>query len=129
SGCILIGYFRYEKQRIERERIRDQSKAVGKPRLGGPFKLIDQNGNEYTEKELEGRFKLVYFGFTHCPDICPEELDKMAEMIDCEFALPGLWMMGMGEDGRSRADWVGSGGEGVWGCHDAAVHHLRPSQR
>ena len=46
--------------------------------------MIDQNGKEFTSEDLKGRFSLVYFGFTHCPDICPEELDKMAEMIDCE---------------------------------------------
>jgi len=67
---------------MERKRIADSTKGVGKPKLGGPFTLLDQNGNEFTEEKMKGRYTLVYFGFSHCPDICPEELDKMARMID-----------------------------------------------
>lgn len=67
---------------MARKRIADQTKGVGKPKVGGPFELIDQNGNSFTSKDMEGRYALVYFGFTHCPDICPDELDKMALMYD-----------------------------------------------
>ena len=43
---------------------------------------MDQDGKDFTDESLKGKYSLVYFGFTHCPDICPEELDKMAGMID-----------------------------------------------
>ncbi|KAF4309331.1 putative copper chaperone sco1 [Botryosphaeria dothidea] len=81
-GASLIVYFRYEKDRVQRQRIAEQTKGVGRPKVGGEFSLVDQNGNTFTSEDMKGKYALVYFGFTHCPDICPEELDKMAEMID-----------------------------------------------
>jgi protein SCO1/2 len=44
--------------------------------------LIDQQGKRFTDKDLLGRFALLYFGFTWCPDICPEELEKIAAATD-----------------------------------------------
>ncbi|KAK8155167.1 SCO1/SenC-domain-containing protein [Phyllosticta citrichinensis] len=81
-GAGLVLYFRFEKQRMERLRIAEQTKGVGRPKVGGPFELVDQNGKKFTSEDMKGKYALVYFGFSHCPDICPEELDKMAEMID-----------------------------------------------
>ncbi|KAL2813085.1 SCO1/SenC-domain-containing protein [Aspergillus granulosus] len=82
TGAGMIVYFRVEKDRLERKRIAEMSKGVGKPKVGGPFVLKDLEGKVFTEEELKGRYSFVYFGFTHCPDICPDELDKMAEIID-----------------------------------------------
>jgi len=75
-------YFRYEKARMARTRIAEANKGIGKPLVGGAFHLTDHNGKDFTQDDLKGKYSLVYFGFTHCPDICPEELDKMAGMID-----------------------------------------------
>jgi protein SCO1/2 len=75
---------------MQKKRIAEANKGVGKPKVGGAFSLIDQNGNTVTDADLKGRYSLVYFGFTHCPDICPEELDKMARMFDIvEAEKPG----------------------------------------
>lgn len=82
AGVGMAFYFSYEKERMARKRIAEHSKGVGRPLVGGPFSLIDHNGKPFTEQNLKGKYSLVYFGFTHCPDICPEELDKMAGMID-----------------------------------------------
>jgi protein SCO1/2 len=49
--------------------------------IGGPFKLIDQNGRTVTDQDLKGRPFLVFFGFTHCPDICPTTLFEVSEII------------------------------------------------
>ncbi|KIH87687.1 protein sco1 [Sporothrix brasiliensis 5110] len=90
AGAGLMWYFEHEKERMKRKRIADANKGVGRPKVGGPFNLIDQNGKAFTEADLKGRFSLVYFGFSHCPDICPEELDKMARMFDAvEAEQPG----------------------------------------
>lgn len=70
---------------MSRERIAEANKGIGRPLVGGPFHLTNCNTSppsEFTESNLKGKYSLVYFGFTHCPDICPEELDKMAGMID-----------------------------------------------
>jgi len=82
AGAGLTFYFRYEKARMARARVAEANKGIGKPLVGGAFHLTDHNGKDFTQEDLKGKYSLVYFGFTHCPDICPEELDKMAGMID-----------------------------------------------
>lgn len=66
----------------EEAKLAKASATYGKPKIGGPFSLIDQNGVLTTNNDFKGRYMLIYFGFTNCPDICPEELDKMAEVLD-----------------------------------------------
>ena len=46
--------------------------------VGGPFTLTDQDGKKRTEKNFDGKYKLIYFGFASCPAICPTELQKIA---------------------------------------------------
>ncbi|KAI2778078.1 SCO1 protein [Daldinia loculata] len=82
TSAGLVWYFEHEKQRMQRKRVAEATKGVGRPKVGGDFNLIDQDGKPFSSRDLKGRHSLVYFGFTHCPDICPEELDKMARMFD-----------------------------------------------
>ncbi|KAI1496319.1 SCO1 protein [Biscogniauxia marginata] len=90
TGAGLVWYFEHEKQRMQRKRVAEATKGVGRPKVGGEFSLVDQEGRPFDSGELKGRYSLVYFGFTHCPDICPEELDKMARMYDLvEAERPG----------------------------------------
>jgi protein SCO1 len=49
--------------------------------IGGPFQLTDQAGQTVTEKNLVGKPTLIFFGFTHCPDICPTDLFEMSEVL------------------------------------------------
>src|SRR5262249_35018056 len=49
--------------------------------IGGPFLLTDQSGATVTEKSLQGRPTLIFFGFTHCPDICPTSLFEISEVL------------------------------------------------
>jgi protein SCO1/2 len=50
--------------------------------IGGPFTLVDQTGKTVTDADYAGRYKLIFFGYTHCPDICPAELQVMASALD-----------------------------------------------
>src|SRR5271165_6706100 len=49
--------------------------------IGGPFRLTDQDGRAVTEQDLMGRPSLVFFGFTHCPDVCPTTLFDISEIM------------------------------------------------
>ena len=49
--------------------------------VGGPFRLIDQNGKPITDQDLKGQPFLVFFGFTHCPDVCPTTLFEVSEIL------------------------------------------------
>jgi protein SCO1/2 len=49
--------------------------------IGGPFRLTDQAGQTVTEKSLQGRPSLIFFGYTHCPDVCPTSLFEMSEVL------------------------------------------------
>lgn len=57
--------------------------------LGAPFTLLDQSGATITEKAFEGRPVAIFFGFTHCPEICPTTLYEMTGWLDT-----------LGEEGR-----------------------------
>lgn len=49
--------------------------------VGGPFELVDQTGKAVSDKTYRGKHTLVYFGFTHCPDICPAGLQVITEAL------------------------------------------------
>ncbi len=50
--------------------------------IGGPFTLVDQNGRRVTDETYRGKWLLVYFGYTHCPDTCPMTLSNVADAIE-----------------------------------------------
>ena len=49
--------------------------------IGGPFQLTDQSGAVVTEKNLQGHPTLIFFGFTHCPDVCPTSLFEISQVL------------------------------------------------
>ena len=50
--------------------------------IGGPFTLLDGNGQTVTDKDFRGKYMLVYFGYTFCPDVCPTTLNAVADAMD-----------------------------------------------
>lgn len=58
--------------------------APGLPQvqIGGPFSLIDHNGQTVTEKTYAGKFMLLFFGYTYCPDVCPTDLAIISDAMD-----------------------------------------------
>lgn len=46
-------------------------------RIGGPFSLVNQDGKRVTDADLKGKYSLVYFGYTYCPDVCPVDLQHL----------------------------------------------------
>ena len=56
--------------------------GTGTALVGGPFSLTDQDGRKVTDKDFLGKYMLVFFGYTYCPDICPTELQVMSAALD-----------------------------------------------
>lgn len=50
--------------------------------IGGPFNLVDGDAKPATNKTFAGKYMLVYFGFTYCPDVCPTTLNQVADAMD-----------------------------------------------
>ena len=65
-----------------RESPREMARGVFGGAVGGPFRLTDQDGKTIADTDLRGKWLLVYFGYTHCADLCPTGLTAMATALD-----------------------------------------------
>ena len=57
-------------------------RSQGIATIGGPFSLVDQNGIRRHAEDFRGRYMLVFFGYSYCPDVCPTALASMADALD-----------------------------------------------
>lgn len=61
------------------ERAPPAAGPLAEAEIGGPFTLVDQDGRTRTDKDFTGQYRLIYFGYTFCPDICPVDVQKLAQ--------------------------------------------------
>uniref|UniRef100_A0A1D1YWP7 Protein SCO1 1, mitochondrial n=1 Tax=Anthurium amnicola TaxID=1678845 RepID=A0A1D1YWP7_9ARAE len=94
GGGLVFYYDREKKRHIEELKAASiaprQGPSVGTAAIGGPFNLVNHDGKSVTDKDFLGKWTLIYFGFTHCPDICPDEIQKLAAAIDKIKASAGI---------------------------------------
>lgn len=81
----LYAYLQYMKSKKEQELAKKtvaMTSSSTLAQIGGEWSLVNQDGKRMSNKDFLGKWTLMYFGFTHCPDICPEELEKIAQAVD-----------------------------------------------
>lgn len=59
-----------------------ETNSSGAASIGGPFELVNQDGETVTQDDFKGKYMLTYFGYTFCPDVCPTELQVMGTALD-----------------------------------------------
>lgn len=83
---VVGGGYLYVIESVKKEKeakaAKEQSKIIGQAALGGDWELTRLDGTKGGSVDLRGNFALLYFGFTHCPDICPEEIEKAVKVVD-----------------------------------------------
>jgi len=87
-----VGITQYQKTQelaggvIEMPEEKKEAKATGMslgvPELGGDFELVNQDGETVTQENYADQYKLIFFGFTYCPAVCPTELGRMAKIME-----------------------------------------------
>lgn len=81
AASSVVAYYNIERER-RLESAMGRVVSTGKPAIGGPWSLVDLDGNLVSNASFEGKWLLLYFGFARCPDICPSEMMKIARVID-----------------------------------------------
>ncbi|WP_198411246.1 SCO family protein [Marinimicrobium alkaliphilum] len=67
---------------LDRDQLRQNNAfLLESPRRFTPFELVDHRGESFTHEDLQGQWSLVFFGFTHCPDICPMTMMDLADLV------------------------------------------------
>ncbi|KAM6162105.1 protein SCO2 homolog, mitochondrial [Erethizon dorsatum] len=90
-GAGLGGAWLAARAEKARQRQQHRTEALRQAAVGqGDFNLLDHHGQTRCKADFRGQWVLMYFGFTHCPDICPDELEKLVQVVRQLEAQPGL---------------------------------------
>ena len=87
-GCLLMAsnVMQNQRQQAKEQSQKDNQKSkttyTGKADIGGPWMLYNTKDEPVTHKDFTGKYYLIYFGFTFCPDVCPVSLQKLAKSLD-----------------------------------------------
>ena len=81
-AAIMIGGYVWHLGTLKGALPAPSTVEVAPPDIGGPFSLVDQDGKRRTDKDFRGRFTLVFFGYTYCPDVCPTTLAVISSALD-----------------------------------------------
>jgi len=80
SCAGAVAYFSTYAVDKGRDSMQKLSSGLGQIAIGGDFRLLDQTGMQVTLADFKGKWVLLYFGFCRCPDICPEQIDRLVEI-------------------------------------------------
>ena len=81
AGLVILGAGAFLALQM-RDKPRGAGGTVLASAIGGPFHLTDQNGKTVTDADLKGKWSLIYFGYTHCPDACPTALNDISIALE-----------------------------------------------
>ncbi|XP_028394261.1 protein SCO1 homolog, mitochondrial-like isoform X2 [Dendronephthya gigantea] len=81
-GGAAVYYVKQAKDEMEKKQEAEKKRSIGKAAIGGPFTLVNHEGKTVTNEDFFGHWLILYFGFTHCPDVCPETLEKLQNALD-----------------------------------------------
>jgi protein SCO1/2 len=88
---------------VARNTTDSSSVLAGVPQIGGPFSLLNHKGEPVTDEDFKGKFLLIFFGFTNCPDVCPTEMQTFSVAMqelgeDAEEVVPVFITVDPGRD-------------------------------
>lgn len=79
ASVLVAGLLWHESEQVPRL---GRTVVTGQAQIGGPYHLIDQTGAPKSDADFHGRWQLIYFGYSFCPDVCPTTLAVIAQALD-----------------------------------------------